>query len=66
MPFVSGIVKEAPWTTPTALQSTSARWDTAAELRADSLDAFDAVLRTIRQIDGIATTETSLLLSTYK
>jgi DNA-binding Lrp family transcriptional regulator len=49
-----------------ALHSTNGRWDIVAELRADTLEAFDAVLRTIRQIDGIATTETSILLSTYK
>ncbi|MEY4755432.1 MAG: hypothetical protein RJA34_330 [Pseudomonadota bacterium] len=49
-----------------ALHSTNGRWDIVAELRADSLEAFDAVLGAIRQIEGIATTETSLLLSTYK
>ena len=49
-----------------ALHSTNGRWDIVAELRADSLESFDTVLRVIRQIDGIATTETSLLLSTYK
>ena len=48
------------------LHTTHGRWDIVAELRADTLEAFDAVLRTIRQIDGIATTETSILLSTYK
>jgi DNA-binding Lrp family transcriptional regulator len=49
-----------------ALHSTNGRWDIVAELRADSLESFDAVLNKIRQIEGIATTETSLLLSTYK
>jgi DNA-binding Lrp family transcriptional regulator len=49
-----------------ALHSTNGRWDIVAELRADSLEAFDAVLRNIRLIDGIANTETSILLSTYK
>ena len=48
------------------LHSTNGRWDVIAELRADSLESFDAVLGVIRQIDGIATTETSILLSTYK
>jgi DNA-binding Lrp family transcriptional regulator len=48
------------------LHSTNGRWDLIAELRADSLEAFDAVLRSIRLIDGIATTETSILLSTFK
>jgi len=49
-----------------ALHTTNGRWDIVAELRADSLEAFDHVLGRIRQVDGIASTETSLLLSTYK
>ena len=49
-----------------ALHSTNGRWDIVAELRADSLESFDNVLNAIRLIDGIATTETSILLSTYK
>ena len=49
-----------------ALHSTNGRWDIVAELRADSLESFDSVLNAIRLIDGIATTETSILLSTYK
>lgn len=49
-----------------SLHSTNGRWDIVAELRADSLEAFDAVLGRIRLIDGIASTETSLLLATYK
>ena len=50
----------------TALHTTNGRWDIVAEVRADSLQAFDAVLTRIRQLDGIASTETSLLLSTHK
>ena len=42
------------------------RWDLIAELRAESLEAFDRALGNIRLIDGIASTETSLLLSTHK
>jgi DNA-binding Lrp family transcriptional regulator len=49
-----------------ALHTTNGRWDIVAELRADSLNAFDRVLGRIRQIDGISSTETSLLLSTHK
>jgi DNA-binding Lrp family transcriptional regulator len=49
-----------------ALHSTNGRWDIVAELRADSLAAFDQVLGRIRQLDGISSTETSLLLSTFK
>jgi hypothetical protein len=30
------------------------------------LEAFDKVLNTVRPVEGIATTETSILLSTYK
>ena len=49
-----------------ALHSTNGRWDIVAELHADSLTAFDAVLGDIRRIKGVAQTETSLLLSTHK
>jgi DNA-binding Lrp family transcriptional regulator len=49
-----------------ALHTTNGRWDIVAELRADSLEAVDRVLGRIRKIDGISTTETSLLLSTHK
>jgi DNA-binding Lrp family transcriptional regulator len=48
------------------LHTTNGRWDIIAELRADSLEAFDRVLSRIRLVDGIAQTETSLLLSTHK
>ena len=48
------------------LHTTNGRWDIVAELRADSLEAFDKVLGRIRQVDGIVSTETSLLLSTHK
>ena len=49
-----------------ALHSTNGRWDMVVELQADSLEAFDSVLSRIRLRDGIANTETSLLLSTVK
>lgn len=49
-----------------ALHTTNGRWDIVAELRAESLEAFDRVLSRIRLVDGIANTETSLLLSTHK
>lgn len=48
-----------------ALHSTNGRWDIVAELRAESLEAFDRVLARIRLIEGISSTETSLLLSTH-
>jgi DNA-binding Lrp family transcriptional regulator len=49
-----------------ALHTTNGRWDIIAELRADTLEAFDRVLGRIRQIQGIASSETNLLLSTHK
>lgn len=49
-----------------AIHSTNGRWDLVAELQADSLENFDRVLASIRLIDGIANTETSILLSTHK
>jgi len=49
-----------------ALHTTNGRWDIVAELRADSLEAFDKVLGRIRRVEGIASTETSLLLSSHK
>ncbi|MDP4004884.1 Lrp/AsnC family transcriptional regulator [Methylobacterium sp. NEAU K] len=49
-----------------ALHTTNGRWDIVAEIEAESLPAFDALLRTIRQIDGIANSETSLLLGARK
>ncbi|HUX74783.1 MAG TPA: Lrp/AsnC family transcriptional regulator [Steroidobacteraceae bacterium] len=49
-----------------ALHTTNGRWDLVAELRADSLEAFDQVISRIRSLESIARTETSLLLSTHK
>ena len=49
-----------------ALHTTNGRWDIVAELRTESLEAVDRVLGRIRLIDGISSTETSLLLSTHK
>ncbi|AYG63911.1 Lrp/AsnC family transcriptional regulator [Rhizobium jaguaris] len=45
-----------------ALYTTNGVWDYVAELRAETLADFDRVLREVRSIDGVATTETSLLL----
>ncbi len=49
-----------------ALHTTNGRWDLMAELRADNLESFDRVLGAIRTIEGIANTETSILLTTHK
>lgn len=48
------------------LNTTNGRWDLVAEIEADSLPAFDEVLRRIRQVEGITATETSILLSARK
>jgi DNA-binding Lrp family transcriptional regulator len=48
------------------LHTTNGRWDIVAELRADNLELFDRLLGRIRRIEGIANTETSILLSTHK
>ena len=49
-----------------ALHATNGRWDVIAELGTTSLEALDAVLFRIRRLDGVANSETSLLLSTRK
>ena len=49
-----------------SLYTTNGRWDIVAEIGTDSLETFDAVLRRIRGIKGVANSETSLLLSTQK
>lgn len=48
------------------LHSTNGRWDIVIELRTESLAAFDTVIRRIGQLEGVARTETSLLLTTLK
>ncbi len=49
-----------------ALHTTNGRWDIVAEIEVETLEAFDRTLRDIRHIDGITSTETSILLSTRK
>ncbi|MCQ2006455.1 Lrp/AsnC family transcriptional regulator [Rhizobium sp. NRK18] len=46
-----------------ALHTTNGNWDLVADIRAGSLADFDRVLREVRMIDGVANSETSLLLS---
>jgi DNA-binding Lrp family transcriptional regulator len=48
-----------------AIHTTNGRWDMVLELNTDTLEAFDKVLHRIRQIEGIAASETSLLLASY-
>jgi len=48
------------------LYTTNGRWDVVVEIETATLQEFDALLRKLRQIDGIANTETSILLGTRK
>ncbi|RYE07427.1 MAG: Lrp/AsnC family transcriptional regulator [Hyphomicrobiales bacterium] len=48
------------------LHATNGRWDVVAEIEAQSISALDDLLRSIRQIDGIASTDTSILLKARK
>ena len=45
--------------------STNGRWDLVAEVRVADLAGFDHALRQMRDIDGIAASETSLLLAEH-
>ena len=49
-----------------ALHDTNGRWDLLAELHADSMAGLSQVLERVRLIKGIANTETSILLATYR
>jgi DNA-binding Lrp family transcriptional regulator len=49
-----------------ALHDTNGRWDLLAELRAGHLGELAEVLERVRLIKGIANTETSIHLQTYK
>ena len=46
--------------------STNGRWDVIVEIGAETLEGFDRMLTQIRKLDGVAASETSLLLSTRK
>jgi DNA-binding Lrp family transcriptional regulator len=45
------------------LHTTNGKWDLVAEIHSASLSDFDRVLREVRMVDGVANSETSLLLS---
>ena len=49
-----------------ALHDTNGRWDLLAELQAQSIAEMSAILERVRLIKGIAATETSLHLRSYK
>lgn len=46
-----------------SLHTTNGNWDLIADIRAASLSDFDRVLREVRMVDGVANSETSLMLS---
>jgi DNA-binding Lrp family transcriptional regulator len=46
-----------------AIHSTNGRWDMVIEIKAGSLSDFDAVLKRVRSIDGIANSETNIFLN---
>ncbi|MBO9471966.1 MULTISPECIES: Lrp/AsnC family transcriptional regulator [unclassified Shimia] len=61
------IVRQLSGFTPVrAIHSTNGRWDLIVELGTDTLATLDEVLAQIRRLDGVANSETSLLLSTRK
>lgn len=49
-----------------AIHSTNGRWDLIAELACESLAEFSRTLDDIRLIEGIAQTETNILLATQR
>ncbi len=49
-----------------ALHDTNGRWDLLAELRAETMTELSQVLERVRLIKGIANTETSILLASYR
>ncbi len=49
-----------------AVHSTNGRWDLIVEIGTATLPEFDEVLDRIRRLDGVVSSETSLLLSTQK
>ena len=50
----------------TGLFDTNGRWDLLAEIRSSSLQELADVLERVRLIKGIASTETSIHLQSYK
>lgn len=49
-----------------AIHSTNGRWDIIAEIQTDTLESFNRLLGDVRLIDGVSSTETSLLLDSQK
>ncbi|MCF6444876.1 Lrp/AsnC family transcriptional regulator [Nereida sp. MMG025] len=46
----------------TSVYSTNGKWDLVANIEAESLPAFDRILRDVREIEGVTNSETCLLL----
>jgi DNA-binding Lrp family transcriptional regulator len=64
---VDGVVKALRGEPAVAsVHSTNGRWDLVAELRTDTLASFDRVLAKISRMPGVSSSETSLLLTTFK
>lgn len=49
-----------------AIHTTNGRWDLIVEIGTETLEELDTVLAQIRRFDGVAHSETSLLLNTRK
>lgn len=49
-----------------AVHATNGKWDLIVQLGTDTLEALDRVLGDIRRLEGVATSETSLLLRTSR
>ncbi len=49
-----------------ALHDTNGRWDLLAEIEASTMNELSQILERIRLISGIRTTETSILLTSYR
>ena len=49
-----------------AVHSTNGKWDMIVDLATDSLADLDEVIRRIRNMDGVMTSETNLILSTRR
>lgn len=50
----------------TALHTTNGKWDLVAEIRVSSLPEIDRVLREVRAVQGVANSETNILLDTIR
>lgn len=50
----------------TAVHHTTGRWDLIAEIQTDTLASFNAIVGSLRLIDGVTDTETNLLLDSYE